>query len=492
MTPADFIGYNIAPWDFDWSNTGLRNLVSALAPMAVRCGGTWEDGIFWEAGPQSGHWPGIPKDMAAHNLTEEKWTPFVELMNQVEGIDLVVGLGALWRHWGSCNVDPASVCPTPIPWDSSNAESFIKHNHNKGYRIYGYELGNEPAVWNYTWKTPIVTPQQHAADFAALKAVLNKEYSATSADVPNVVGPDTTWGPVGDELPDGGRNPIPGKGRPNYNYWNATLQAGAAVDVAAFHYYGIQPGLVTSWETFVKTAADGSVCTATAAHFRDLESSPLAGKVPLWLGEGGASYGGFGHDDVKGDNWLRLFGGALSYLENLGCAATNGAQVFARQQLTNFIGGKNGALASKFTPMPAWWVAVLWKRLVGTKAYGTVTTGSDSIHARGFDAKDGSTGSSVVAVVNWGTPKQAIVLHGCKKRVQVYALTPAGPIDSGGDDNGTPLVDSTGIAVNGKEALTDEDGKVIPGTLDPSTVACSAGRAQLEVEGLTAAFVVLE
>ena len=42
------------------------------------------------------------------------------------------------------------------------------------------------------------------------------------------------------------------------------------------------------------------------------------------LGEGGASYGGFAHTGSWADShgWLRQFGGALSYLEDLGCAAT--------------------------------------------------------------------------------------------------------------------------------------------------------------------------
>ena len=99
------------------------------------------------------------------------------------------------------------------------------------------------------------------------------------------------------------------------------------------------------------------MCTAVAAHRRDLASSPLAGRVPLWLGEGGASYGGFGHD-VKGRNWLRLFGGGLSYLEDLCCAATNGAAVFARQQLSNFIGGAHGTDGGwVYQPQPASWIA---------------------------------------------------------------------------------------------------------------------------------------
>ena len=129
-----------------------------------------------------------------------------------------------------------------LQWDPRNAAAFIRHNRAAGYRIWGYELGNEPAVWNYTWRTPIITPQQHAADYLALRTVLEREYGEEQR--PRVVGPDTTWGSVGDEKPDGGRNPIPGSGGPNYNYWNATLQAEPALDVAALHYYAIQPGLI--------------------------------------------------------------------------------------------------------------------------------------------------------------------------------------------------------------------------------------------------------
>jgi hypothetical protein len=55
----------------------------------------------------------------------------------------------------------------------------------------------------------------------------------------------------------------------------------------------------------------------------------------------------------------------LSYLEDLGCAASNGAVVFARQQLSNFI-GREGGRAGQYVAYPAWWVAVLWKQLVGT------------------------------------------------------------------------------------------------------------------------------
>ena len=83
----------------------------------------------------------------------------------------------------------------------------------------------------------IVFVNWHALDYAVLKALLIQEYG--NASIPLVVGPDTTWGAVGDELPDGGRLPLPGKGGPNCDYWNGTLQENPSLDIAAFHYYDI-------------------------------------------------------------------------------------------------------------------------------------------------------------------------------------------------------------------------------------------------------------
>ena len=43
----DFIGFQNAPWDWDWNDNKLKTMVHALKPLVVRCGGTWEDGIWW-------------------------------------------------------------------------------------------------------------------------------------------------------------------------------------------------------------------------------------------------------------------------------------------------------------------------------------------------------------------------------------------------------------------------------------------------------------
>ena len=59
----DFVGFNIAPWTWDWGSGPLRTLVGALAPMVVRVGGTWHAWLvlpgvalvcFYQCGPVRG------------------------------------------------------------------------------------------------------------------------------------------------------------------------------------------------------------------------------------------------------------------------------------------------------------------------------------------------------------------------------------------------------------------------------------------------------
>lgn len=130
----NFIGFKIYAWSYNWRDPQLRTMISALAPMTVRCGGTWEDGILWEGGPQTGL---FATKMPPHNLTVKEWTPFVEVLSGIDGVELLVGLNSLLRRWGGCHVPPTKVCQNAIPWDPSNAISFIKHNHEQGYRIFG-------------------------------------------------------------------------------------------------------------------------------------------------------------------------------------------------------------------------------------------------------------------------------------------------------------------------------------------------------------------
>mmetsp|Transcript_38452 Transcript_38452/g.106113 ORF Transcript_38452/g.106113 Transcript_38452/m.106113 type:complete len:318 (-) Transcript_38452:924-1877(-) len=223
----NFVGFGP---QFDWNDPSLSKLVGTLAPLIVRCGGTWEDGMLWEHGPRTGlpnRWTPPDAGRVALNLTAAAWTPFAQFITRLPGVDVAVGLNALLRDWGDCKAQPNASCAAAIPWQPDNAKAFIAHNRQAGYRIWGYELGNEPGTWNWTWGTPIVLPKQHAPDYAALRALLNEVFAGDG--VPKVVGPDTTWGPLGDMQPDGSRSKTP------WDYFGGIMQQQPSLDVAAFH-----------------------------------------------------------------------------------------------------------------------------------------------------------------------------------------------------------------------------------------------------------------
>jgi len=459
---------------FNWGSQRLKKLVEAYSPQVMRCGGTWEDGMLWEEGPQTGicpTWNPPAPPRSAVNLTVAEWDAFASFVDEIPGLDVVVGLNSLLRHWGDCRVRSDQSCPGLIPIDLSNAISFIKYNKDKNHNIWGYELGNEPGVWNWTWGTPIVTPTQHARDFVALQKVLDSQFPLHSVITrPHVVGPDPTWGPVGDEQPSGGRGPSV------WDYWNDTIQQNPAVDVAAFHYYSIQPSLVKSWENFITIARDRSMCTAVAAFTRDFASSPLS--TPLWLGEGGPSFGGAGGD------WLLLYGGGLNYLEDLGCAAANGVSVFARYTLMNLV----GTAKENYEPNPSYWVGYLWKQLAGSTVF-SLSSSDDQIHAYALTPKN-KTAKVVVAFINWhGATDSSVNLQVAVddfrcKQANLYLLTPTATKHS------VPHVRATGIKLNGKELITASDGTMPP--LTAITTACQTdGSAMIVVPPLTGGFVVL-
>ena len=138
---------------------------------------------------------------------------------------------------------------------------------------------------------------------------------------------------------------------------------------------------------------------------------------------------------------------------------------------------------------------MLWKKLVGTKAYATTVVGDNEIvHAFAFEAKAevSSTPETVAVLVNWDDStdrNRTVSLRGCKGEATVYKLTPAGPIHDGDDSRNDIIAESTGIALNGRELAVAADGRVPLHLLDGEILRCDSGQLSVELAGLTAAFV---
>ena len=74
-------------------------------------------------------------------------------------------------------------------WDSSNFESLLSYSHEKGYRFYALEFGNE-LVGSKGIESHI-SVEDYVQDWISFNQVLTKVYGGQ--DLPKTVVPDTTW-----------------------------------------------------------------------------------------------------------------------------------------------------------------------------------------------------------------------------------------------------------------------------------------------------------
>ena len=115
----------------------LRTLLAGLGPLTFRVGGTFTDFTVMP-GPNPGvskTAAGVPKQQQ-YNFSLAGWEAMNELTQSLPGSQLIVSVNGLLRHWDQPG----------IPWNPTNAEAFIAANIAAGYKIFGYELGNEPGI----------------------------------------------------------------------------------------------------------------------------------------------------------------------------------------------------------------------------------------------------------------------------------------------------------------------------------------------------------
>eukprot|EP01043_Picozoa_sp_COSAG02_P047776 COSAG02_NODE_4615_length_5161_cov_10.381865_7_plen_386_part_00 len=286
-------------WDLLGSKP-LHNMLSALAPITIRVGGTFTD-FTSMPGPR----PGISKhEPNQYNFSAVGWAAINRLVQRLPNSQLVVGLNGLLRHWDQPD----------MPWDPSNARAFIADNIARGYDIYGYELGNEPGCWGSHGGS--VTASVHAKDFGALQGLLTDAYPDVSTR-PLVIGPDTTG--------CGGAN--------SSGDLRKILQGEPVWNVTTVHLYSVLPNANAS--TFLKAAQENTMCARAAKQLGWLQASKL-NSTRLWNGEGGASYLTTG-----GGGYLHQFGGALSLMNNLGCLPAVRVHVHRKRLLA--VGLRTGA-----------------------------------------------------------------------------------------------------------------------------------------------------
>jgi len=160
------------------------------------------------------------------------------------------------------------------------------------------------------------------------------------------------------------------------------------------------------------------------------------------------------------------FGGVVAYLDKLGLAARYGHAVVARQAITHLL-PKNHSDGGRVEPVPGYWAALLFKRLMGPavlaiaggleegrtlRAYATFTCG------RLPTSTVNTTASVSIVLMNLGDAPETVSID--LLSVRNSSMVPSSSADlyllesfpTASDWNGT------GIALNGVELVAADDG----------------------------------
>lgn len=308
----------------------VKTLAKALSPCYLRVGGTSADFLQFslKSNPnrqydQSEIFFTDRKHLSNFTMYANQWDALNHFVSKV-GWDLIFDLNSLLRNNGQ--------------WSTDNAELLLNYTATKGYKVAGWELGNEPNAYKHEVGYT-VSAKQRAEDYIKLNNLL-KQYPQWSDSV--VIGPSTTQ--LDKKKAD--------------KYLQKFLQMGGAhiVTNPTFHHYYVD-GRETSVEQFM----DPEILDSLSPEIMTAYAIAKHGKV--WLGETSSAYGG-GAPGLS-DRYVAGF----MWLDKLGLSAKLGIDVVVRQ---DFYGGHYSLIDSKtLDPNPDFWLSYLFDTLVGQNVLNT-------------------------------------------------------------------------------------------------------------------------
>ncbi|KAI3467996.1 hypothetical protein Pfo_024659 [Paulownia fortunei] len=340
--------------NLDLSNKILLNAIKAFSPLKIRLGGTLQDKVRYQTTDDP-----IPCTQFVRNSTEmfgftegclpmSRWD---ELNNffKTAGAKIIFGLNALTgRTIGSDGTATGA-------WNSSNAESLVRHTVNSGYSIHGWELGNELSGNGIGAR---VAADQYVFDVIALQKTVQDIYKGFETK-PLVLGPggffDADW------------------------FTKFVNGASGSLQVVTHHIYNLGPGVD---DHLIDKILDPSYLDGGAQPFRDLQKilKSAGTSTVAWVGEAGGAYN-------SGRNLVtNAFVFSFWYLDQLGMSSSYDSKTYCRQSL---IGGNYGLLnTNTYVPNPDFYSALLWHRLMGRNVLSTSFVGTNKIRAYAHCSKN--------------------------------------------------------------------------------------------------------
>ncbi|GMI43746.1 hypothetical protein TrCOL_g13542 [Triparma columacea] len=372
--PDSKCDYTWCPWEgasflnLDLTSKYLRNGIAALnggGEIFLRLGGSLCDFVRYDfPGSHDGtcrdfsdptNATRVGYELGSGCLRVDRWDELNGFCSDIEGCNLIFGVNALIGRTNEtcpadvdCHNDAGSnpCCTTwSGNWNQSNAEALLRYTHDKGYKIYGYEFGNELAGSSGIQATNI-SPDVYSTDFCAFKNLVASIWSDGGDDIPKVISPDNNFDAAwyGD-------------------FVKMSFEKCGGADVITWHQYILGAG---KDEAAAEKAMDSKVLDGQI-HLGDTIMSTVADNTPsdvqgpeIWMGEAGGAYNS-GRPGVT-----NAFMSSFWYLDGFGVLSEKGHQSFCRQTL---VGGNYGLLqatgTNSYAPNPDFYALALWQNLMG-------------------------------------------------------------------------------------------------------------------------------
>uniref|UniRef100_M8D0M8 Heparanase-like protein 3 n=1 Tax=Aegilops tauschii TaxID=37682 RepID=M8D0M8_AEGTA len=338
--PPDKCDYGTCSWgnasllNLDLSNKILLNAIKAFSPLVLRLGGSLQDKVVYGTADRPG--PCAPFNRSKSEmfgftqgcLPMPRWDDLNAFFEK-SGAKIVFGLNALNGRV------PLQGGAMGGNWDTTNAASFIRYTAGKGYKIYGWELGNELSGTGVGTKVGVA---QYVKDAIALKTTVDAIYRG-SPEKPLVLAPggffDARW--YGEFI---------AKTKPDM------------LNVVTHHIYNLGAGVDRDTQ-LMDRILNPKALDGMAGPFRDLQGLLKAAgtSAVAWVPGSAGDVGEIRHQELL-------------------------------QAELSFSGGNYGLLnTTTFQPNPDYYSALLWHRLMGTKVLEAKFTGSNMVRAYAHCAK---------------------------------------------------------------------------------------------------------
>eukprot|EP01051_Picozoa_sp_SAG22_P004987 SAG22_NODE_284_length_13033_cov_21.541828_5_plen_1109_part_00 len=371
-----------------WNNTLLRKVVSLVRGGYIRIGGFYSDYMHYavpgsnytrcplaEPLPCAGPATAIPNRDGMcpcyFLLTMERWRETLDFAHAT-GMNVAFNLNAIngrshlpsvaKKGNGTCG---AATAPVP-PWDSTEAEALMvwtRDNIAEDKWPTYWGLGNE--------LTGLISPQQYAADIEGLQRLLSRVFVGHNRQ-PSVYAPcgctGTEWNSELLAAIKANDTPLGAWSRHDYGHSEMTVASMAdalyggslaAIEVSGATYAAIQSAMTPD------VRPKDSEGRPTASWIT--ESAWSATPPPFHCQPGAGNCTGV----AAGIDPMLRSADMSWYVDALGSASLLGVDVFCRETLTGdwleTIGSWQQADGlAMYTPHPSFWVAALWRKLMGS------------------------------------------------------------------------------------------------------------------------------